>query len=58
MIDARLFDKLEWLGRKIRCNTAGFGGLQVRPRDDLIAVLIGAGHSVWRFLPITTRSET
>ncbi|WWC65515.1 uncharacterized protein I303_108133 [Kwoniella dejecticola CBS 10117] len=29
MIDAKLFDKLEYIGRKIRKSTAPFGGLQI-----------------------------
>ena len=33
MIDARLFDKLEWLGRKIRGKSDPFGGLQVYLRQ-------------------------
>ena len=29
MIDGVLFDKLEWIGRKVRGNEKPFGGLQV-----------------------------
>lgn len=30
MIDARLFDKLEWLAQKLRNSSKPFGGIQVR----------------------------
>lgn len=54
MIDGRILDRLDELGRRIRRSSAPFGGLQV---SCSVQCDINSGDCVWRFFSTSTRVE-